>query len=253
MPPRLGGEHREITALFTDIEGFTGLAESLPAPRLGELLNDYFEGLATAVMRHGGLVNDFIGDGMVALFGAPVEQPDHAARAVRAALDMDTFAAGFAARLREEGVAFGRTRIGVHTGAALVGNLGTRSRLKYGAIGDTLNVAARLESLNRFLGTTVLVSATTAGAAGGAFRLVGEVALSGRAASTPVLVPHRGGPEAAALHAGAVEAIRAGEAARAAARLEALDRLLPGDPVARFHLDRLRDGLCTLEISPGGK
>ncbi|MBP0495538.1 CHASE2 domain-containing protein [Pararoseomonas indoligenes] len=254
IPPRLGGEHREITAIFTDIAGFTTLAEALPPERLAELLNAYFEGMAAAVMRHGGLVNDFIGDGMVALFGAPLVQPDHAERAVAAALAADSFAQGFAASLAAEGIPFGHTRIGVHSGLALVGNLGTRSRLKYGALGDTLNIAARLESLSRFTGTRLLVSAETAGRTPGRLhRLVGEVLLAGRTGRIGVLVPHAGSAEAAALHESAMGAIRAGDAGLAARRLETLAAMMPDDPVIAFHRARLAAGLCSLEVRPDGK
>ncbi|MBY0339240.1 MAG: adenylate/guanylate cyclase domain-containing protein, partial [Acetobacteraceae bacterium] len=253
-PPSLGGEHREITALFTDIAGFTGLAERLPAPQLAELLNSYFEGMAEAVIRHGGLVNDFVGDGLIALFGAPMEQPDHAARAVAAAEAADAFARDFAQRLAKQGIAFGHTRIGVHTGSALVGNLGTRSRLKYGALGDTLNVAARLESLNRWIGTRILVSGETASRAGAAtLRLVGEAALAGRAAPIAVWSPWLAEAETAGRYAAAMEALRDGDAATARRLLDALAETRPDDLVILFHRRRLAEGVCGLAIVPGGK
>ena len=254
VPPSLGGEHREITAMFTDIEGFTRLAETMPAPELAALLNGYFEGLGEVVLRHGGLVVDLMGDGMVALFGAPLPQPDHAARAVAAAREADGFATRFGADLAEQGIAFGVTRIGLHTGLALVGNLGMRARLKYSALGDTLNTAARLESLNRWTGTHILVSGETAAQVPGArFRLLGEAALLGRTAPIRVLTPDDGAADAAAEYAAAVAAIGRGDAEEAARRLDALAVRTGEDAALRFHRRRLVAGLCSLEILPGGK
>jgi len=254
VPPRLGGERREVTALFTDIAVFTALAETLPPSSVATVLNDYFEGLAGAVTRAGGLVVEFAGDGMLALFGAPLDQPDHPARAISAALAADAFAKAFAARLRTQDLAFGPTRIGVHSGAGFVGNLGMRSRMKYGALGDTLNVASRLESLNRIAGTRILVSAAVADRVPGqSYRLLGDVALAGRATRVTVLAPVADVAEAAAPYAGAMEAIRSGDAAGALGLLRSVERLMPGDPVSAFHRRRLKAGLCTLEIEPGGK
>src|SRR5262249_56092401 len=93
--------------------------------------------------KKGGLGNDLMGDGLVVLFGAPMHQPDHAERAVAAALAMDEAGQRFGTGLAARGIAWGRTRVGVHTGMALVGNIGTRGKLKYGALGDTLNTASR--------------------------------------------------------------------------------------------------------------
>jgi adenylate cyclase len=251
-PPRLGGEQREITALFTDLAGFTALSETMPAPELALLLNDYFEGLGQAALAEGGLVADFIGDGMIALFGAPLARPDHAARAVAAARAMDDFARDFAARCAGRGLRFGVTRIGVHTGPALVGNLGMRSRLKYGALGDTLNLASRLESLNRWTGTRLLVSATTAaGAPDAAWALLGDARVAGRSERVAVLTP--GMPACAEPYAAAIAAIRRGEAAVAQALLDPLVQAHPDHAAAAFHLRRLGEGLCSLELDPPGK
>ncbi len=254
QPPALGGEHREITAIFTDIAGFTTLAETLPAPELAALLNEYFEGMGEAVVAEGGLVADFIGDGMMALFGAPLPQPDHATRAVAAALAADRFARGFAERLAARGIGFGITRIGVHTGMALVGNLGMKARLKYTALGDTLNSASRLESLNRYTGTRVLVSGQTAArATGHRFRLLGDAALVGRAGRMGVLVPDAGDPASDAAYEAALAAIRAGERDAALAAFSGLAGSAPEDASIAFHRRRLEAGTCSLEIAGSGK
>jgi hypothetical protein len=114
-------------------------------------------------LRSDGMVNEFIGDTVLAFFGAPHAQADHADRAVSAALAIDEFAQRFSAGQRANGVDFGQTRIGVHTGTAMASNIGTRERLKYGAQGDMLNAGARLDGLNKTIGTRILVSGDKCG------------------------------------------------------------------------------------------
>ena len=188
--PSFGGEHREITAIFTDIAGFTTTAESLDAATVAALLGDSFGVLTDAVVQNGGLVNDFIGDGLVVLFGAPMHQPDHADRAVTAAQAMDEAGQRFSAGLAARGIEWGRTRIGVHTGMALVGNIGARGKLKYGALGDTLNTASRVEGLNKYIGSHVAVSGETAAQCRHqAFRPVGDIIVKGRKHAVTILAP----------------------------------------------------------------
>lgn len=242
--PSFGGEHREISVIFTDIAGFTTLAETMDAAKVAHLLGDYFEVLGEAVIAHGGLVNDFIGDGMLVLFGAPMRQPDHADRAVAAALAMDAAAEAFNARLAAAGTPWGHTRIGVHTGLALVGNIGTRGRLKYGALGDTLNTASRIEGINKHFGTRVCISGDTAAqCTRQRFRPLADVIVKGRQNALPILVPERG-DEPPALLAGYAEAQAAlgrGEAA-AAERFLALHERFPDDAPTAFHARRLAGG-----------
>ena len=159
--PKLGGERREISVLFTDIANFTTLSETIEPEIVAALLSEYFAGACAAIFANGGLVYEFIGDAVLAFFGAPQEQSDHADRAVSAALALDAFAYGFSKVQRARGVDFGITRIGVHTGVALVGNIGTPERLKYTALGDMLNTGSRLEGLNKVIGTRICVSGET--------------------------------------------------------------------------------------------
>jgi class 3 adenylate cyclase/CHASE2 domain-containing sensor protein len=154
----LGGEKREMSFVFSDLEGFTALAESLPPEQALGLLQSYLDGMLRIAFEHGGTVDRIVGDGIAVFFGAPLDQPDHARRAVACALAWDRYCEGFRDGHRANGLALGVTRIGVHTGTAIVGNVGTAERLHYTAHGDCVNTAARLEGANRYLGTRVCLS-----------------------------------------------------------------------------------------------
>src|SRR5215213_9641577 len=151
----LGGHRRVIATLFTDVTGFTTLVEMLEPDVLGPLLNDYLAGMTEIVFAHDGTVAKIVGDALHVLFGAPGEQPDHATRAVMCSLALAEFACGFRQLWNARGVALGATRIGVHAGPAIVGNFGGSRFFEYTAYGDTINVAARLESVNKQLGTSI--------------------------------------------------------------------------------------------------
>jgi class 3 adenylate cyclase len=242
--PSFGGEHREITAIFTDIAGFTTTAETMDAATVAGLLGDYFGVLTDVVVEKGGLVNDFIGDGLLVLFGAPMHQPDHADRAVAAALAMDEAAQRFNAGLAARGIKWGHTRIGVHTGMALVGNIGTRGKLKYGALGDTLNTASRVEGLNKYIGSRVAVTGETAAQCRRQeFRPVGDIIVKGRQNAMPILAPVSPAdpPALLARYAEAYAALSQ-EKPEAAELFAALHRDFPADPPAAFHAGRLAAG-----------
>ena len=153
---RLGGERREMSFLFTDIAGFTSMSEELQPDELSALLNEYLEGVSDIVMKHQGVIDKFIGDAVVGLFGVPGVEPAHAARAVECAIAIDQFAEAF--RKDRVHLGLGETRIGVHTGTATVGNFGGKSRFDYTAIGDAMNTAARLEGANKAFRTRLAVS-----------------------------------------------------------------------------------------------
>ncbi|WP_052711336.1 adenylate/guanylate cyclase domain-containing protein [Elstera litoralis] len=129
-------ERRAVSLLFTDLQGWTGLAETLPPEQVTDILNGYFAALSHEVSAAGGIIVDFIGDSLFAMFGAPVAAPDHAARALRCAFAIDRVAQAFSAEQAARGVPLGVTRIGVHSGLATVGSFGAADRLKYGAAGD---------------------------------------------------------------------------------------------------------------------
>lgn len=153
-------ERRAVSLLFTDLQGWTSLAETLPPEQVTDILNGYFAALSHEVSAAGGIIVDFIGDSLFALFGAPVPAADHAARALRCAFAIDRVAQAFSAAQAARGVHLGVTRIGVHSGLATVGSFGATDRLKYGAAGDVVNAASRLEGTNKVFGTRLLVSRT---------------------------------------------------------------------------------------------
>lgn len=242
--PSFGGEHREITAIFTDIAGFTTTAETLDAATVAGLLGEYFGVLTDAVVENGGLVNDFIGDGLVVLFGAPMHQSDHADRAVAAALAMDQAGQRFSAGLAARGIEWGHTRIGVHTGMALVGNIGTRGKLKYGALGDTLNTASRVEGLNKYIGSHVAVSGETAARCRRqGFRPVGDIIVKGRKNVVPIMVPvSPADPPALLARYTQAYATLSQENPEAAELFAALHHDFPADAPTAFHAGRLAAG-----------
>jgi adenylate cyclase len=154
-PLHLAGEMREITALFTDIEGFSDLTRQMSPQALVALLDDYFTGITRIIADHGGMVDKIVGDAVHAFFNAPVDQPDHVDKAISAARAIRDFAADFTARV--QAISFGRTRIGVETGQALLGDVGHGGRIDYTAHGDVVNMAARLQEASKTLGITVLI------------------------------------------------------------------------------------------------
>jgi class 3 adenylate cyclase len=164
-------ELRQVTVLFTDLRDYTSLSEKIPPTELMALLNRHFSVLVPVVHRHGGTVNKFVGDALMATFGAPARLEAHAAAAVRAAVEMVAAMAALGAELRAEGRPELRIGVGVATGPVVVGNLGDPERAEYAVIGDTVNVAARLEGLNKERGTQILVNQATAEQAAGAVPL----------------------------------------------------------------------------------
>ncbi len=163
----LGGAERDVTVLFADIERYSTLSEQLAPAEVIGLLNRYLSAVTPAIFTQRGMINEIEGDGILAVFGAPVGQPDHAARAVRCTLAMHAAVAalnerweadGTLARFAATGVDALRIRIGLHSGPVVAGNIGTAERTKYAVIGDTVNTAARVETLNKVLDTRSLLT-----------------------------------------------------------------------------------------------
>ena len=180
--PKLGGEARTVSILFTDLASFARVSEYFDPAQLASALNIYFSAVTEIVERHHGIVDKFIGDAVVAIFGAPLADADHALNAVRAAMAIRDASAEAARALAPSGGRPPATRIGVNTGPVLVGNIGSPRRFNYTAMGDAVNLASRLEGVNKRYGTLVLVSDATAQACGEAiaFREIDTVAVKGR-------------------------------------------------------------------------
>ena len=186
--PQLGGETREVTVLFSDIEGFSQIAERLSPDALMALTNAYLSAMTDVIESCGGYVDKYIGDSVVAVFGAPIDDDRHAASAARAAL-------GCSRRLaelnRDASVFRGyqvSQRIGINSGSALVGNFGSQRRFNYSVMSDAVNVASRLEGANKFYGTTIIASDTTVALAGEAFawRELDTIRVKGRTQSLKI-------------------------------------------------------------------
>lgn len=180
----IGGERRPLTVMFTDLAGFTAASESMEPEQVLHWLSDYFDAMSRAIHSHGGTIDKFIGDAVMALWNAPVADPDHVANACRAMLACRSAAAVLG---RAGGPAL-RTRMGLHTGTAMVGNVGSSDRMQYTALGAMVNLASRVEGLNKQFGTELLVTQPVAEAVGGRFLLrpFGPVVVVGASIPLPV-------------------------------------------------------------------
>ncbi len=243
--PALGGEERAISILFSDIAGFSAISERQEPKRLVENLNQYFAAMTGIVEAHGGFVDKFIGDAVVAVFGAPIPDDRHAENAVRAAIEMRRL-------LNEEAAGFSlgegeplKARIGVNSGTALVGNIGSPRRFNYTVIGDAVNLAARLEGANKKYRTQILVSEETARASAGAilFREVDTVRVVGRRTPVTLFEPlaiqeyaTSSDREAASGYAAAFSYWRSGRFAEAETAFRSRER----DPIAAGFADAAR-------------
>ncbi|MDS4010530.1 MAG: adenylate/guanylate cyclase domain-containing protein [Defluviicoccus sp.] len=252
----LGGERKEMTFVFTDLEGFTSLVERSAPDVIVPLLNEYLDAMERIAFKHDGTIDKIVGDALHVIFGAPVTRHDHAQRAVDCALEMDAFGQAFSQRKRAEGIPFGMTRIGVNSGPAVVGNFGGFLRFDYTAHGDAINTAARLESANKFFGTRVCVSGSTAQLCERfAGRPIGALVLKGKTEAIETFEPLVDG----LLHAPQTEAylhayrlLEAGDE-QALAAFEAVCKDDPDDALAAFHLNRLKQGESGTRIVMAGK
>jgi adenylate cyclase len=244
--PQLGGEARTVSVLFSDIAGFTGISEKRSPVQLVADLNEYFGAMTAIVEEHGGFVDKFIGDAVVAVFGAPLHDPRHAENAVRAAMKMRDLLNDPAERLRiGDGVPI-RARIGVNTGPVLVGNIGSPRRFNYTVMGDAVNLASRLEGVNKKYGTQIVVSEDTAKGCGETveFREVDRVRVAGRAQPVGLFEPlaPKGAvePQRRAALEGFSTALKEWRAGNFTAAAEAFARIAPADAVAAKFAERAR-------------
>jgi len=245
-----GGSHQPITVMFTDLVGFTRLSE-----RLGDavvpILADYLGRMSGAIHGTGGTIDKFIGDAIMAFWGAPIAKPDHALDACRAAVTCDRILAAMRESAKATGGEALHMRVGINSGKILVGNIGSAERLNYTAIGDAVNVASRLEALNKRYGTRMLIGAATRDAAGAAIvaRRLDRVAVYGRSEGIAIyeligLAEERetlGPLDWIALYEAGLDHHAARRFAEAEAAFAAADRARPGgDPASRIFIDAAR-------------
>ena len=184
----LGGERRELTIMFSDIRGFTTLSETLAPEVLTGVLQDFLTPMSDIIIQHGGTIDKYIGDAIMALFNAPLDRPEHARDACRAALGMVADLKALGKEWAAQGRPVIRVGVGINTGYAAVGNMGSARLFDYTAIGDNVNLASRLEGLNKYYGTEIIISAATAQELNGEFilREVDRVKVKGKA--QPLLI-----------------------------------------------------------------
>jgi adenylate cyclase len=242
----LGGRRQECSFVFTDLEDFTSLMEGIDPNEAVSLLNAYLDKMVGIAFQHGGTLDRIVGDSVAIMFSAPMVQPDHRQLALACGLAMHGFATRYSADLAAKGTRFGKTRIGIHTGEVIVGNFGGSTMFDYRALGDSVNTAARLESVNKHLGTTVCVSeATLAGCTGALARPVGRLVLKGKTQAVmvyePIFATDSQPAERDTAYEAAFELLRE-KSPRARDALEQLAQVRPHDPLVKLHLGRLRAG-----------
>lgn len=178
----LGGEEKVVTILFSDIRNYTTFSETVKPKELISVLNRYLTAMTEEVLKNKGVLDKYIGDAVMAYWGAPIDDPDHADRAIETAFGMIKRLEKFNAELRAEGIQEIHFGIGIYTGPVIIGNVGSEMRLEYTVVGDTVNVASRLEGVNKELGTTILVGEATKKSVKGnyPFKSMGSVSVKGR-------------------------------------------------------------------------
>jgi adenylate cyclase len=252
-PTRLSleGEAREMTFIFTDLEGFTTLSEKVESRALAQMLNAYLDGVCAAILSLDGTVDKFIGDAVFAIFNAPADQHDHAERAVHCALAIDRFSETFRAEQHSKGIPLGVTRIGIHSGRAVVGNFGSHSRMQYTALGDTVNTASRLEGVNKVFGTRMCVSeATRVHVSDVVFRPIAVIVPKGKTEPLGIYEPLDEESANSAFVMRYLEAYALAEQRDPAALdlFEALHAQAPKDKCIALHVERLRESNVGVEM-----
>ena len=252
----VSGERREVTYLFTDLASFTALTERIEPKVLVSLLNEYIDGMCAIAFSHGATLDKIVGDAVVMFFNAPVDQPDHKHRAAACALDLDAFGQSFVERKSAQGLKVGVTRIGIHSGVAIIGNFGGENFFDYTGAGDMVNTAARLESVNKHLGTRVCMSLLTAmGCPDLSFRPVGVLVLKGKTEGIEVVEPiceGKAASQSTALYRSAYEAMARNDDNATELFQQVLDNDAD-DGLAAFHLGRLQSGEKGTTIKMGEK
>jgi adenylate cyclase len=239
---RLDGELREVTALITDVEGFSRMTENSDPRALVGVLDDYFDAVTELIIEHGGMVDKIVGDAVLAFFNIPAALPDHADAAIRCAKAIVAATESFRRRAGPAAIGFGRTRCGIESGTAIVGDVGGRRRLDYTAYGVVVNKAARFQEANKTLKSAICIGPVAAGMAEQktALRPLGRIAVRGMQGECEVFEPwpDNVAPPDRELYAEAV-ALRECEPERARQLFAELASRLRGDPVIGMWLERL--------------
>jgi adenylate cyclase len=245
---KLGGESRELTVLFSDIRNFSMTAEGLSPEALVHLLNDYMTNMTQVVFRHNGLLDKYIGDGIMAVYGAPLADPDHAYEACRSALEMMQELEALRVRWGSQGLPFLNIGIGINTAIMVVGNMGSELRFDYTVMGDGVNLASRLEGANKEYGTNIIISESTWEHVQDrlATRELDVIRVKGKAQPTrifEVLGPLPSAPERAAViqqFEMGLHAYRSQRWQDAIQRFQQVLEAMPGDPPSCFYIHRCR-------------
>ena len=246
---RLGGEKKDLTVLFSDIRGFTTLSEQLPAEELVPQLNEYLTRMTEVVFEHHGTLDKYIGDAIMAIFGAPLPQEDHACRACATALAMMRSLESLQGLWRERGQPVFQVGIGINTGLMMVGNMGSERRFDYTALGDNVNLASRLEGLTKMYGVGLVVSESTWEQAKDRFigRELDVVRVKGKQKPVAIFqvmdVKEKTASylEPLELYRKAMEKYRQGLWAEAIALFQQVENWWPADPPSRLYIDRCRE------------
>lgn len=245
---KLGGASTRVTSYFSDIAGFTSISERLTPEQTVALLNEYLSAMTDIIEGLGGTVDKYVGDAVVAFWGAPLPVADHAAAACEAALRQDEAIRKLRQQWRTEGKPEISFRVGLNTGAVVAGNMGSSRRFNYTVIGDSVNLASRLEGANKLYGTSILLGEDTYELIKGAFecRRLDRVRVVGRKTSIAIyeLLGRTGQVSAAVLAArdrfeSALDRFRAGNWEEVETAFRALQRELPGDKAVALHLCRI--------------
>lgn len=239
---KLGGERQELTLLFTDLAGFTTISEALGADQVTQILNRHLSEMVEIVFRYHGTVDKFIGDAVMAFWGAPIPDPEQSLHAVQAAVAMQQKIASMRQDLLAHGGPDLHMRIGLHRGECIVGNMGGVGRFDYTAVGDAVNLASRLEGVNKVYGTGILISDSVAQAIGDklALRQVDTVRVKGKHLGVPIFTPCDDA-RLKDMSEAALAAYAGGEWEVCQERWQAVIDIYPDDPVAHAFLARLRD------------
>ena len=242
----LNGQRQICSFVFTDLVDFTHLMERLDPAEVVSLLNSYLENMIAIAFAYQGTLDRIVGDSLAIMFSAPVRQIDHQQRALQCALDMHQFSCRFTADLKLKNINFGETRIGVHSGEVIVGNFGCKTIFDYRALGDAVNIASRLESANKYLGTLICVSeATLAGCPNAAVRPIGRLLVKGKSIPLNVfepLIANDIDSKAQTDYLAAYALMHEGNIQDAIDAFQKSVVTYPDDKLAAFHLQRLLAG-----------